>query len=771
MNITIDGTETLRPSRRGGRHRGRDRLAEMAMAAMRARDVDALAEACLDILISGGDIDAATLLLVEPHTMRVLPVPFRGARTADFSLDDVDVMALCARAVEGASPVLEESAPDGRTGARRLHISSPLRGRRPEDRADDVLAVLHVVSRPSARIERAELAAVCEMLGVALQNVMRLAYAEQQGRILGGLCEISDRMSESVRLHDALGRALSRVLELVRGESGCIYVRHPGAEAFVLSARQSPPGLLVSEERAIAEGVGELGEVARSRRQCAWRSGEGSEERCHVGVPLQSKAELFGILKVTSLPRESFSSEEMLLLGRLGRQMGVAIESGLQFETISDQATRLSRRTGHLAALLETSERMSRSVEIEGDVDACVQRLSEMMTIPLVLVLVDEGDGMARIVSRFVDRRLGRRARRSAREMRISWRALPVAARSLKSGRMVVVMEGQSDLGAGERRWMRSNDVRSALVVPLVIDGQPHGTLVLASISEPRVFHPSELDFSRTVANQLAIAMERARLFREVRDSARLLENRVSERTQALREANLRLQEVTRQRSDFLKVMSHELRTPLNAVLGFSEIMADPASTLAPDEVREYAGAILQSGTSLLSLINDILDLANRQAATESLHRSAVDVGVVVAGVVEVLRPQALSRTIVLAVEVASDVPVLLTDRPRVKQILYNLISNAIKFSPDGGRVTVSAEMSQGRVCVHIADEGPGIEPALRERVFEPFFQVDAGLGRAHEGAGLGLSLARRDARLLGGDVHLDGAQGGGCIASISLPR
>ena len=108
----------------------------------------------------------------------------------------------------------------------------------------------------SARIERADLAAVCEMLGVALQNVMRLAYAEQQGRILGGLCEISDRMSESVRLHDALGRALSRVLELVRGESGCIYVRHPGAEAFVLSARQSPPGLLVSEERAIAEGVG-----------------------------------------------------------------------------------------------------------------------------------------------------------------------------------------------------------------------------------------------------------------------------------------------------------------------------------------------------------------------------------------------------------------------------------------------------------------------------------------------------------------------------------
>ena len=106
------------------------------------------------------------------------------------------------------------------------------------------------------RVSGADLAAVCEMLGVALQNVMRLAYAEQQGRILGGLCEISDRMSESVRLHDALGRALSRVLELVRGESGCIYVRHPGAEAFVLSARQSPPGLLVSEERAIAEGVG-----------------------------------------------------------------------------------------------------------------------------------------------------------------------------------------------------------------------------------------------------------------------------------------------------------------------------------------------------------------------------------------------------------------------------------------------------------------------------------------------------------------------------------
>lgn len=744
----------------------------MARLAAQALDVDRLAEAALDLLLEAGDIDAANLVMVDAETGAVLSVPSRGARRAAFSVDtEVDALALCARSVAGGEVVVHPSIEQGTaTASGRLHICHPLRGRRPESGVSSTLAVLHLVTHPTRHVALDEVAALSDLLGLALQSALRLAHVEQQNRVLRGLNDISDLLNQSPRLQETLGQALARILELVHAEIGRVFLRQPNADVFTRAAQQGPPALFLSEDGEVTLGVGEAGLVAASGRTRLWGGADAPRGFFHVAVALQTKGRVLGVLQVGTRAAGGFGAEETAFLERLGGQMGLAVENGLQFQTISDQATRLSRRTRYLTALLETSDQMARSVELERDLASCVQRIGEMMTLAVVLVLLDEGDGHARIVSRFIDRTRGRRARGMRSGLRLAWADLPVAERALRSQHMAAVEVDQAGLGVGEARWMSSNQVRSALVLPLIVNGQSQGALVLASAVAPRVLYPSELDFIRTVANQLAVAIERERLFREVREAARSLEQRVEERTRALREANLRLQEATRQRADFLNVMSHELRTPLNAILGFSELMADPSAMVSMDEVREYSDAVHQSGKSLLTLVNDILDLAHPQASDKGLQRESLLLADVVSGVLDLLRPQALGRGVVLRTTIDRALPRVAADRARVKQILYNLVSNAVKFSPSEGCVTLSAEVVDTVVWVSVDDEGPGIEPALQDRVFEPFFQAEGGLDRAHEGAGLGLSLARRAARLLGGDVVVTSIPGAGSRFRFSLP-
>lgn len=742
----------------------------MARLASQALDVDQMIESCLDLFLEGGDIDAVTLLMVDARTRTVLPLPSRGARRADFTLDDIDAMALCVRCVERDEPLLESTGTTVEDVPLRTHLCHPLRGRRPEDGVSCVLAVVHLVSRPSRRLALDEAEALCDLLGLALQNALRMQYVEQQNRVLRAKNDIGEQFNQSPRLQETIGRALSRIVEIVRAEVATIWSRHQDGNWFVLSAHQSPPGIFVQEEAHVLPGQGEVGEVLASGRTRTWTPQGESLPRTYICVPLRSKGQVLGALKVGTGPFGAFAPDETALLERLGTQMGLAIENGLQFQTISDQAARLARRTGHLTALLETSDQMARSTELEKNMASCVQRLGEKLEVSIVLVLLDEGDGRARIVSRFTDPALGRRVRGAALGRRIDWNVLPLAARALHTQQLVIVDEGTVGLGAGETRWMGATEVRSALLAPLVVEGQALGMLVLGSLTAPRIYYPSDLDFTRTVANQLAMALERDRLFREVTASARFLEQRVEERTRALREANLRLQEATRQRSDFLKVMSHELRTPLNAILGFSELMGDASTALTMDEVREYSAAVHQSGSSLLSLINDILDLANPQSARAGLNPVPVRIDALVAGTLDVLRPQALARDVQLHGSVDAHLPPVRTDRSRAKQILYNLVANAVKFSPAGGKVSVGAMLDGHFLCLLVSDEGPGIPIEMRDKVFEPFVQASGGLDRAYDGAGLGLSLARRDARLLGGDVRFDSEVGVGTCFRFSIP-
>ena len=241
-----------------------------------------------------------------------------------------------------------------------------------------------------------------------------------------------------------------------------------------------------------------------------------------------------------------------------------------------------------------------------------------------------------------------------------------------------------------------------------------------------------------------------------------------------LAEANVALDESNRLKGEFLANVSHELRTPLNSILGFADLVKSAAADNA--KVARYAGNIHKSGSALLDLINDLLDLAKIEAGKLQIKRGEFSVGDVLEALSTLLSPQAMAKKARIVTSAAPGVPILQSDAGKVQQILYNLLSNAIKFSPEGGRVDVvcrpdaASDGPAANVRFSVTDQGPGIAPADHERIFEKFQQLDSSVTRQHAGTGLGLAISRELAQLLGGTLTVDSKLGSGATFVLRIP-
>ena len=239
----------------------------------------------------------------------------------------------------------------------------------------------------------------------------------------------------------------------------------------------------------------------------------------------------------------------------------------------------------------------------------------------------------------------------------------------------------------------------------------------------------------------------------------------------ALAETNVGLNEANRLKTEFLANVSHELRTPLNSILGFAELLRSAAGASTDAKVSRYIGNITNSGSNLLELINDLLDIAKIEAGKLDVRPSELSLPDLFEGLTALLKPLAEKKRLTIVASVASDIPIVRTDPARLQQVLYNLLSNAIKFSPEGERVELSAERAAGdRVKISVVDRGPGIDATHHTLIFEKFRQIDSSATREHGGTGLGLSISRELVRLLHGTIGVDSQPGRGATFWCALP-
>jgi signal transduction histidine kinase len=243
------------------------------------------------------------------------------------------------------------------------------------------------------------------------------------------------------------------------------------------------------------------------------------------------------------------------------------------------------------------------------------------------------------------------------------------------------------------------------------------------------------------------------------------LDNRLGQ----LSTTNVALDESNRLKSEFIANVSHELRTPLNSILGFADLLKD--SNKDNPKIVRYANNIHNSGSSLLDLINDLLDLAKIEAGKMELRLDSLSMGDMFEALVTLLGPLAQKKQVRIDARIVPPVPLLVTDPGKLQQILFNLLSNAIKFSDAGGRIDLEARRENDQhVRISVRDYGPGVAPEDQERIFEKFRQLDAGVTRQHAGTGLGLAISRDLAEMLGGRLGVDSVPGEGANFWLILP-
>jgi signal transduction histidine kinase len=471
--------------------------------------------------------------------------------------------------------------------------------------------------------------------------------------------------------------------------------------------------------------------------------------RSVVTVPMLLEGEAVGAIVVARREPGRASDAELELLKTFADQAVIAIENVRLFTELEARTADLTRSVEKLTALGEVSRAVSSTLDVETVLTTIVSRASHLAG----------ADGCAIYEYDEATEAFHARATHNVDAALVeTLRAMPLRKGEGLMGRAAQTREPVqiADIAAPGVYQSHLRDVligagyRALLSVPLLREEQIIGSLSL-NRKAPGEFPPEIVDVLKTFATQSALAIQNARLFREIADKSRQLEA------------------ASQHKSEFLANMSHELRTPLNAIIGFSEVLAEGMFGDVNEKQAEYLRDILESGRHLLSLINDILDLSKIEAGRMELEVTDFDLPAAIDNALTLVRERAGRRGIALQAVLDPRLGEVRADERKIKQVVLNLLSNAIKFTPEGGRIEVRARPAEGDVEVSVSDTGIGIAPADQGAVFEEFRQVGASAAK-QEGTGLGLALCRKFIELHGGRIWVKSQLGIGSTFTFTLP-
>ena len=463
----------------------------------------------------------------------------------------------------------------------------------------------------------------------------------------------------------------------------------------------------------------------------------GRPYRSVLCVPLLRRGEPIGALDLMRTEVRAFTEREVALLETFADQAVIAIENARLFEE-------LQRRVGELQALGEVGQVVSSSLDLSQVLTTIVENATRLAGADAgVIYEYDDADGIfeVRADDRITDDlaaamqaarfRLGEGALGRAGATRV-----PVQIENLETSHVLSSME--------VRALMLAQGIRSVLAVPLLREGRVLGGLVI--IRRPLgAFAPEVVALLETFATQSALAIDNARLYRA-------------------------LDEASRHKSQFLANMSHELRTPLNAIIGYSEMLQEEAEDLDEQAFLPDLQRINAAGKHLLGLINDILDLSKIEAGRMDLYVEDFEVGRMVQDVQAIVQPLVEKNENRLVVECPEDVGDMQADQTKVRQTLFNLLSNAAKFTEHGTISLTVARESDEWLTFAVADTGIGMTEAQLGKLFEAFTQAEASTRSRYGGTGLGLAISRHFCRLMGGDLTVQSEYGRGSTFTVRLP-
>jgi GAF domain-containing protein len=462
--------------------------------------------------------------------------------------------------------------------------------------------------------------------------------------------------------------------------------------------------------------------------------------RTVLGVPILKGNDLLGVIIVYHTVVRPFTDKQTALVETFADQAAIAIENvrlldelkqSLQQQTATADVLKvISRSTFDLQTVLQTL--------VESAARLCEADKATITRQKNGVFYRAESHGFSNEFMEYV------------KDLPVVPQREDASGRALLEGKFIHIHDVLADPDYRFADAQRLGHFRTVLAVPMLRESIPIGVLALTR-SEVRPFTEKQIELVQTFADQAAIAIENVRLFDEIQDKSRQLE------------------EASQHKSQFLANMSHELRTPLNAILGYTELMADGTYGKPSEKMLEVLNRLEANGRHLLGLINDVLDLSKIEAGQLMLELSDYCVQDIVQTVRSTLEPLAADKKLAFNVEVPAKLPPGRGDGRRLTQVLINLVGNAIKFT-DAGEVAIKVDASNGVFCVSVRDTGPGISASDQAKLFQEFQQADNAITKKKGGTGLGLAISKRIVEMHGGRIWVESQPGQGSIFVFTLP-
>ncbi len=546
--------------------------------------------------------------------------------------------------------------------------------------------------------------------------------------LLEGLCGQIAVAIESTRLRQEMEANLRELTTLQR------YMSREAWQAYKQS-RQNIAGYQFDQT-----GVTPLA------KESTLASNENGKGENLIAAHLQVRGEAFGTIGIFDNPAQPLTEEELTLLQSITEQVSEALEAARLFEQTQDALFEQERLASELETVAQVTTAASTILEVDNLLQAVVDLAKTSFDLYHTHVYMIEDDDQETLTLKAGAGNIGRLMTLEGREIHID--AESIVARAARTRDVVIENDVLKVVDFLPHPLLPKT--KAEMAVPMIVGNQLIGVLDLQAEQIGR-FTEEDVKIQRTLATQVAVAVENAKLYAEQVQTTE------------------KLRQVDQLKSEFLASMSHELRTPLNSIIGFADVLLEGLDGELNERMEQDVKLIRNSGAHLRELIGDILDMSKIEAGRMELRYEMFDIRDLVNDIVATAMPLAQEKNLELFAQIADDVEMIEADRTRIRQIMWNITGNAIKFT-EKGSVTLSLETRDTSLLVGIHDTGIGIRPEDIPIVFEQFRQIDGSLNRRAGGTGLGMPITKNLVELHGGKIWIESGLGQGTTFWFTIP-